>query len=223
VPSAPGRLAPLAIVAALAAGCGGSGTSGPPSQERPEALDPGGTLVAFVDAASAGDEAAARSFLTSPSRAGLDLSGLRAATAPVTGGRVIISQLVDGPWAVAAVVKGTHAYAAALRRVGGYWRVELGDPIRLRPILPHPGRLALSADPQIAAEARAGKDVRLALWLDGSDFAVEGGGPRPGFITAFGRVGSELSPGVHVVVAFARAGRAAAATAWTFRVGEPVG
>jgi hypothetical protein len=215
-------LASIAIIL-VGAGCGGSTSSSPPSHERPEQLDPGGTLVAFLDAASARDETATRSLLTSASQSSLDLPRLSAAAAQVVGGRVVISQLVDGPWAIAAVAKGTHAYAAPLRRVNGQWRVDLGRTISLRPILPYPGRLSPTADPQIAAEARAGNDVRLALWLDGADFAVEAGGPRPGFITAFGRVGSDLSPGRHVVVAFARSGRRAAATAWTFRVGEPVG
>jgi hypothetical protein len=213
----------LAAVALLVAGCGGAATAVEPSQERPEQLDPGGTLVAFLDAASAGDEAATRSFLTDSSQRVLDLPRLELAARPLVGGHVVISQLVDGPWAVAALVKGAHAYAAPLRRENGSWRVELGGAIRLRPILPHPGQLALTADPQIAAEARASADVGLALWLDGIDFAVEAGGPTPSFITAYGRSGNELSPGLHVVVAFARAGPGAAATAWTFKVAEPVG
>jgi hypothetical protein len=217
------RAAVAAALALVAAGCGGSTTPVAPSPERPEQLDPGGTLVAFLDAASAGDEVAARSFLTARSGRTHDLARLEAAARPVAGGRLVISQIVDGPWAVAALVKGSHAYAAPLRRVGRYWRVELGDAIRLRPILPHPGRLALSPAPQIAAEARARSGVRVALWLDGFDFSVQGGGPSPGFITAFGRAGSDLSPGVHVVVAFARAGAAATATAWTFRVAELAG
>lgn len=216
------RPAVLAAIALLAAGCGGTAPAVAPSQEHPEQLDPGGTLVAFLDAAAAGDDAATRGFLTTSSKGSLDLSRLQAVARSVDDGHVVVSQAVDGPWAIAAVVEGDHAYAAPLRREGGSWHVELGDPIRLRAILPVPGRRAMTTDPQIAAEARAADDVGLALWLDGQDFSVEAGGPNPRFITAYGRSGTALSPGVHVVVAFARADDGAAATAWTFRIGEPV-
>ncbi len=213
------RLLTLAVTALVAAGCGG-GAGG--KRAAPRQLDPGGTLSALVRAASAGDEAASRKLVTASSRSRLELRRLAASTRQLAGARVLLSERVDATWAVAALVKGRSAYAVPLRREAGSWKVELGDPIRLRPLLPFPGRFAFRADPQIAAEAKASSDLfGIALWLDGVDFSVEGGGPRPGFATAYGRAGRELGPGVHVVVAFARTGADAVATAWTFRVREP--
>jgi hypothetical protein len=218
----------LVAVASLLAGCGGAGepasTAPPPTvAQKAVALDPGETLVAFLRAAEIGDEARTRSLVTLASQGNVDLVLLTARARPLAGAKIVLSELVDGPWAVAAVVRGTQAFAVPLRREGGDWRIELGDPIALRPVLPHPGKLALSSDPQIAAEAKAGSALLgIALWLDGLDFSVQAGGPRPSYWTAFGRVGRVLTPGLHVVVAFARAGSGAVATAWTFRAPEPV-
>jgi hypothetical protein len=223
-----GRAAALVAASLLAAGCGGQGeqrTGTPPTTEpsKPKKLDPGETLVALLEAVDAGEEGRARSLVTRSSKRGLDLVALGGRARPLAGARIVLSELVDGPWAVAAVVKGTHAFAVPLRREGGAWRVELGDPIALRPVLPHPGGIALSSDPQIAAEAKSRSALLgIALWLDGVDFSVEAGGPRPGYVTVFGRVGHMLAPGLHVVVAFARAGKGATATAWTFRAPQPV-
>jgi len=210
----------FAALLLLAAGCGGGGVAGPR-----KALDPGGTLLALLEAAEAGDDARTETFVTLASKPGLDVTRLTALAHLLVGARIVLSEPVEGPWAVAAVVKGMRVFAVPLRRERGAWRVELGDPIRLRPVLPHPGRIALSSNPQIAAEARASGDelgVALALWVDGVAFPIDAGGPRPGYVTAFGRLGHDLAPGLHVVIAFARAGTGAVATAWTFRAPGPV-
>ncbi len=206
----------LAAVALVAAGCG---TGGKRSSDaaRPKALDPGGTLLAFLGAAEAGDEAMSLTLVTLDSRRDLDFTRLTARAQRLEGGRIALSEPVETPWAIAAVVKGPWAYAVPLRREGGVWRIELRHPIRLRPILPHPGTVALSSQPQIAAEGKTRiGELGIALWLDGAGVPLNAGGPRPGYITAFGRFGHDLAPGLHVVVAFARASTGAVATAWTF-------
>jgi len=72
------------------------------------------------------------------------------------------------------------------------------------------GRYGVHIEPGSAARSN------LNGLLDGAGVPLNAGGPRPGYITAFGRFGHDLAPGLHVVVAFARASTGAVATAWTF-------
>ena len=217
------RLAGIIAAAALvAAGCGARGGGGGEAGPRTP-LGPGGTLLAFLHAADAGDEALSLTLVTTDSRHDLDFRHLTARAHRLEGARIVLSELVEAPWAVAAVARGRSTYAVPLRRERGAWRVELRRPIRLRPILPIPGAVALRSQPQIAAEGKTRRgELGIGLWLDGVGVPVTAGGPRPGYITAFGRLGYDLTPGLHVVVAFARASTGAVATAWTFRAPRPV-
>jgi hypothetical protein len=222
------RIAALLVCAAALAGCGSTEPSPPEKKPPPPAVTrraagPGDVLLELLHAARLRDATRAGTFVTAASRRRLHIARLAAEGRQLVGAKIILSERVEWPWAVAAVRRGNHVFAAAVRWERGSWRVELGDAIRLRPILPFPHTVALSADPQIAAEAKAATAlIGMGLWLDGLAFSVEARGPRPSYATAFGRVGRDLSPGVHVVVAFARAGAGAVATAWTFSAPEPV-
>jgi hypothetical protein len=130
-----------------------------------------------------------------------------------------------GDWAVATLsglrsaegMRGRGVYAAALHRVRGRWRVDLSQRIRIRILGPDPGTNAPKT-PQIATELLSSDPlVESQLWLDGAALDVKGGGtPTRG--TIYGAPATPLKPGRHVAVAYARTGRNATATAWTFHV-----
>jgi hypothetical protein len=92
------------------------------------------------------------------------------------------------------------------------------DGIALRVLGPDRGETT-GKIPQIAAEISATAAIAdYTLLLDGTPLDVKGGGVSPRRITVYGAPASSLSSGRHVVVAAARAGDSAAATAWTFSV-----
>ena len=132
---------------------------------------------------------------------------------------LILSQTITSTFAVAAVARGSEAYAAALRLENGLWRVELGSPVRIRPLRPKPAE-TVPRRTQLAAEVTAGATlVEAGLWLDGVAFPTRGGGATPSELTMFGEA-SALPAGAHSVVAFASTGANAAARAWTFRASQ---
>lgn len=130
--------------------------------------------------------------------------------------RLILSQTITPPFAVAAVGRGSRIYAAALRLENGLWRVELDAPLQVLPLRPKPGE-TVQRRTQLAAEVKAGTPILEAgLWLDGLAFPTRGGGPTSSALTMFGET-AQLSPGAHTVIAFASTAAHAAARAWSFR------
>lgn len=118
-------------------------------------------------------------------------------------------------WSVVWGSAGGRAYAVALH---GTTVVRSAD-VKLRALGPDAGSTA-AAIPQVAAEIRAATPVEdSTLLVDGEPLDVKGGGPSPSYVTMYGAPAAPLAKGGHVVVAFARAGDAARAVAWTFRVG----
>lgn len=94
-----------------------------------------------------------------------------------------------------------------------------GGGVKLRPLGPEPGAETGAAIPQVAVEIEAPRAILdTSLLLDGTPIDTRGGGLTSRKISVYGAPASPLAPGEHVVVAYARAGEAAAATAWTFRV-----
>jgi hypothetical protein len=90
--------------------------------------------------------------------------------------------------------------------------------IRIRPLGPDEGEPA-AAIPQVAAELSAPVDIsNYTVLLDGKPLDVKEGGNTRRRLTVYGAPASSLSSGRHVVVAAARAGGSAAATAWGFTV-----
>lgn len=235
-----GRLLAVAVGVFLLAGCAGGGgedteTSAPPPASEPleellreaERARPGVVLRDFVRAAARRDERRMWERLSAPTRQrlGPTLDRFRGDAARALelalaslGRRqeLILSQAITSRFAVAAVARGSEAYAAALRLENGLWRLELGSPIRIEPLRPKPGE-AVSRRTQLAAEVSAGTPlVEAGLWLDGLAFPSRGGGQTPSELTMFGET-SGLARGPHSVVAFASTATNAAARAWSFR------
>jgi hypothetical protein len=223
----------------LIAGCAGESkearesTPPPPPAEVDELLAeveqtrPGVVLRDFVRAGARGDEQRMWERLSEPTRRrlGPTLAGFRREAARdlerelrALGGRrrLILSQTITPPFAVAAVGRGLRVYAAALRLEDGLWRVELDAPLQVEPLRPEPGE-TVQRRTQLAAEVKAGMPILEAgLWLDGIAFPSRGGGPTSSALTMFGETPS-LTRGEHTVVAFASTAAHAAARAWSFR------
>lgn len=227
-------------VAALAVGFGG-GERGvmaalPAAGVAATAAVPGKTVISqFVSAASRGRPAAMWALLSTPSRRrlGPTLAAFRRHSAveltegvgAFGGFSVIVSRRVTPEFGVVAidgvrVVEGTRertVYAVALRLEGRSWKVELGSPVRLRPIRPVPGARE-NVVARVSATARPPGGVGTALmYVDRLVVSREVRGTATG-ATLVASFDPPLGPGRHTVVVFAAAGRDASATAWAFTV-----
>lgn len=209
------------LLAVAAAGCSlGSSderTANPPAT-TPVRPDIRRALELFLDAAASVDGERVAEHVSRPTRErGEEPDGGLRALARADDYDLVVAEAVSVDWGVAAIARGEEAYAVPFRLENGAWKVELGGPVRLRPIAPDPGAVK-GVHAQVAVEIAAEAPIAFgALYLDGAPVAPQGGGPSPRYVTIFGSTG-ELEPGVHVVVAFAQAGEEASATAWTFRV-----
>ncbi len=237
----------LALGAVVLAGCGGgksaqTTTSPPPTVPPPATTtnppgDPGRAAVeAFVAAARAGRPAALWNLLSTESRRRLGpLAAFRTHTAVeleegVGSFRrfdVIVSERITPEFGVVAidgtrVAEGSRersVYAVPLRLEGSSWRIELGGPVKVRPIGPDPGaRQKVVAQIAAAVEGPGGTGTAV-LYLDGSAETPEVRG-TPTNSTLFANFDPALEPGRHTVVVFAADGREAAATAWAFTVAK---
>ncbi len=142
---------------------------------------------------------------------------VRAAAATALPARLTVRarDVGSGRW-VAWARSGAKAYAVVVRD----GKVVRGGGVTLRPLGPEPGAGTSAAIPQVAVEVEAPSPILdTSLLLDGTPIDTRGGGLTPRKISVYGAPASPLAPGEHVVVAYARAGEAAAATAWTFTVG----
>jgi hypothetical protein len=107
-------------------------------------------------------------------------------------------------------------YAAALRREGGAWRLELGGPVALRPLGPDPGAFEDGAF-QVATEVEsAAPIVEGGMWLDGQAVPGRTAGLGATRMTMFSDARPGLPQGPHGIVAFASTFADASAIAWTF-------
>lgn len=231
----------IAAVCLLATGCAGGGdereTAPAPSPSLPATTaaaapaDPGEALDAFIEAAAAADTQAMWELLTERSRerlgpsiaefragAGARLAERLASLAAANAGPVL-SERITLDVGVAAVAGPGAAFAAAVRLEEGEWLLELGAPIRIRPLRPDPGE-TVHTRTQVAAEFKAPSAILEAgLWIDGRAVPARGGGVSPSYLTVFAEV-RELRAGAHSTVAFVLAGEDAGALAWPFRA-EP--
>jgi hypothetical protein len=140
--------------------------------------------------------------------------------------RVVLSRRIDG-FGVAAIAglrppdegeePEEYAYAAALVRERGRWRLELGG---LAIELLKPGPLdETDGRPELGARVDAAGPVhRSLLWLDGRPFIASRTSELPFTAELEGTPGEALAPGVHRVIVFATGGGTAAAVAWPFLV-----
>jgi hypothetical protein len=232
--------AAAALLVVVAAGCGSEqlaeihlGTEQPGSADP----EPGLTVLRFVQAARRGDAEQMWGLLSEPTRRSIGPGLLPFSRGTATDlfdsfedfrqGRVLLSRRLDDEWAVGALSgrfdteegdSESAAYAVALRREDGRWRVELAGLViaRLRP----PPADTAGDRPELGAETQAGSNVeRMLLWLDGAAARVpyERTSPFTGEID--GRPQEPVGPGEHTVVVFARTRDTAGAQAWTFDVG----
>ncbi|MEX2212340.1 MAG: hypothetical protein WD689_11330 [Gaiellaceae bacterium] len=213
----------------LAAGCGG--------EERLPVLrldaepvgsparGPGLVVLAFVQAARAGDTKAMRALMSAETRASY-APGVAGELADdfegFSGPRVELSLRLDGGWAVAAVSGRSRddepaAYAAALRLEAGRWRLELGG-IAFGLLKPAP-LAEVGERPELRVEAQAGTEIdELALWIGDRPVLSHPIRRRSFTREVWGRLDRPLDPGPQIAVAFAVAGETAGAFAWPFEV-----
>jgi hypothetical protein len=117
-----------------------------------------------------------------------------------------------GDWAV--VTSGNSA--VALRFRNGAWHPDRTKTVKVTFLGPDSPAPPL---PQVAAELRAPtKLAESALWVDGVELLEKGGGLTPRRGTIYGAPSSELAPGEHVAVAYARTATAGTAVARVFVV-----
>jgi hypothetical protein len=134
-----------------------------------------------------------------------------APTNVLAGGKTLYE---SGDWAV--VAKGAHAVAA--HRRDGRWEPAPAGGLSIRVLGPAAGRKAARV-PQVAAELSASTPlVESALWLDGAELPVKGGGSATRG-TIYSAPAARLAQGRHVAIAYARTETKATAVAWTFSVG----
>jgi len=229
-----------ALCVVVVAGCGSEKlTAVDLGANQPGSADPepGQTVLRFVQAARRGDAEQMWGLLSEPTRRSIGPGLLPFSRGTATDlfdsfedfrqGRVLLSRRLDDTWAVGAVSgrfdtdeddSEPAAYAVALRREHGKWRVELAGLViaRLRP----PPADTASDRPELGAEAQAGSNVeRMLLWLDGTAARVpyERTSPFTGEID--GRPQETVGRGEHAVVVFAETRDTAGAQAWTFDVG----
>jgi hypothetical protein len=232
--------AAAAALAAVAAACG-AGQAATTAPEAPTvratpsaARDPGREAIrAFVLAARYGQVGAMWRLLSTASRQrlGPTLAAFRRETAPgvrkevgsFARFRVVVSERITPELGVVAI-EGTRVatgapavYAAVLRLEGSHWKVELGGPVRIRPIGPDPGaRDRVVAQVAAAVEGPGGKGIAV-VYLDGQAVSPTVAGTASN-ATVYANLEPPLPPGRHTVVVFASDGREASAVAWSFRV-----
>ena len=196
------------------------------------------TFGAFLTAAGKHDAAGMWAQLSQPSQARLGLTlaeftKTHAKTLEANPGQLSKSQgdlLVAEPLSAsfAVIAIGGKAapstpytvFAAALRREGDAWKVELGASVHLTDLRPRANESLSGSQHQIAAGivSDTAPVHDSALWLDGSAVPGQVGGTDKRHVTVFGTLQGEVPPGRHTVVVFARAGHDAAAFAWTYRL-----
>jgi hypothetical protein len=234
------RPALLLGAACLLAGCGDGGepaaTTAPPATVAP--ADPGrDAMESFVAAARRGSAVGMWRLLSAPSRdrLGPTLAAFRRSTAAEleegVGSfdrfRVVVSERITPEFGVVAIdgplrsegTRGRGVYAAALRLEGTRWKLEVGGPVKVRPIGPDPGaREPVVAQVAAAVEGPGGTGTAV-MYLDGATLDPQVRGTATNS-TLFANLDQALDPGRHTVVVFGSDGREAAATAWAFTVGR---
>lgn len=220
----------MAVAAAvLVAGCGGDRPLPElePLGAEPPAREAGLAALRFVQAARSGDVPTMRRLLSAPTRASFGPGAAEEVARQLEGfadARIVLAADLGDGWGVGAVSGRDEdgdpaAWAAALRREEGAWRVELGGVFFTR-LRPQPLK-ETEPDPEIRVEAQAGGEVDdVRVWLDSRELRAHAFRRAPFTREVWGRLAGETSPGVHTLVAFAVAGETAGAFAWPFEVDD---
>jgi hypothetical protein len=225
------RLLVLSMATALASGCGGGGDDGSQSASSTSAqpADYGrDAATRLLRAARTHDRLALWGLLSMPSRRrlGPTFEEFRRTGAPkaertvrdfLGGFRTVVSERITGRFGLVAIASasGKNVLAMPLRREHGTWKLELGSgPVGIRIL--GPDIESVGHVRQIAFEVRrAPEGATAVLYADGLTVPSREAVAR-GTATVYANLTDALPPGRHNAVAFATAGDAAAAKAWTF-------
>ena len=229
------RAALIALVIVLA-GCGGGSKSArttAPVTTAPVTTtsgDPGKAAAdAFLAAAAAGNVEAIWGMLSAASqrRLGPTLGEFKSgaggeladSVGSFRGTKVIVSERITPEFGVVAIdgrQNGKPAvYAVPLRLEGTKWRLELGSPVKVRPIGPDPGAHEQIVAQVAAAVSGPGGSGTAVMYLDGHTENPKVAGTASNS-TLYANFEPALDPGRHTVVVFASDGQNAGATAWDF-------
>jgi hypothetical protein len=138
---------------------------------------------------------------------------------------VLLAVETPGGFAVAAVgarrveegEEQLGAFGFALRPVRETFRVELGGPVHITPLVPDGGLVEPSEELAFGVRAPGPIDEGV-LWVDGRPIVSRAFGEEPSELVVSGPPPEPLAPGPHVVIGFARSGDEATALAWTVGV-----
>jgi hypothetical protein len=139
---------------------------------------------------------------------------------------VIVSERITPEFGIVAVDgrrNGKRAVdAAPLRLEGTGWKLELGSPVKIRPIGPLPGKHEPVVAQIAAAVTGPGGSGTAVMYLDGHTENPKVAGTSSN-ATLYANFDPALEPGRHTVVVFASDGGDAGATAWDFTAGKASG
>ena len=226
------------LVVVLAA-CGGGGDKAQPTTIRlqPAPADPGKAAVeAALAAAAAGkiDQLWGMLSTRSRQRLGPTLGRFRSGAGreladrlgSLRNAKVIVSERITPEFGIVAVDgrrNGKRAVdAAPLRLEGTGWKLELGSPVKIRPIGPLPGKHEPVVAQIAAAVTGPGGSGTAVMYLDGHTENPKVAGTSSN-ATLYANFDPALDPGRHTVVVFASDGGDAGATAWDFTAGKASG
>ena len=226
------------LVVVLAA-CGGGGDKAQPTTIRlqPAPADPGKAAVeAALAAAAAGkiDQLWGMLSTRSRQRLGPTLGRFRSGAGreladrlgSLRNAKVIVSERITPEFGMVAVDgrrNGKRAvHAVPLRLEGTGWKLELGSPVKIRPIGPLPGKHEPVVAQIAAAVTGPGGSGTAVMYLDGHTENPKVAGTSSNS-TLYASFEPPLDPGRHTVVVFASDGGDAGATAWDFTAGRSSG
>jgi hypothetical protein len=227
------------VLVVVLAACGGGGDKAQPTTIRlqPAPADPGKAAVqAALAAAAAGKTDQLWGMLSTRSRQrlGPTLGRFRSGAGreladrlgSLRNAKVIVSERITPEFGIVAVDgrrNGKRAVdAAPLRLEGTGWKLELGSPVKIRPIGPLPGKHEPVVAQIAAAVTGPGGSGTAVMYLDGHTENPKVAGTSSN-ATLYANFDPALEPGRHTVVVFASDGGDAGATAWDFTAGKASG
>jgi len=227
------------VLVVVLAACGGGGDKAQPTTIRlqPAPADPGKAAVeAALAAAAAGkiDQLWGMLSTRSRQRLGPTLGRFRSGAGreladrlgSLRNAKVIVSERITPEFGMVAVDgrrNGKRAVdAVPLRLEGTGWKLELGSPVKIRPIGPLPGKHEPVVAQIAAAVTGPGGSGTAVMYLDGHTENPKVAGTSSN-ATLYANFDPALEPGRHTVVVFASDGGDAGATAWDFTAGKASG
>jgi hypothetical protein len=226
------------VLVLVLAACGGDKSAQTPSiRLQPAPADPGKAAVqAALAAAAAGKSDRIWRMLSTKSkqRLGPTLSSFRSGAGgelvdrfgSLRNAKVIVSERITPEFGIVAVDgrrNGKRAVdALPLRLEAGTWKLELGSPVKIRPIGPLPGKHEPVVAQVAAAVTGPGGTGTAVVYLDGHTENPRVVGTSSN-ATMYANFDPALDPGRHTVVVFASDGGEAGATAWDFIAGKAAG